>query len=216
MSGFWSTFTEHLRNLAGKSMADLPAHVVRQIDATLEAADLVEGVAASAIDLGTATEAMRSVEHAGDSARADLVVALASAFATPIDREDLFRLSRSTDDVLDNLRDFLREVRLFDPSDLSECQPMLSPVSEGLRCLRDGVASIATDGSAVAASTLATRKAGTAIRRGYEEGLAALFERPVTAETLKQRELLRRLDVVGLRLTEAADTLADGWLKRGR
>ncbi len=216
MSAWWDTFRNHLRNLAGRSMADLPAHVVRQIDATLEAAGLIEGVADSSIDLEVATELMQSVEHAGDDARADLIVALSSAFSTPIDREDLFRLSRSTDDVLDNLRDFLREVRLFGPDDLAPCRPLLSPVSEGLRCLRDGVASIARDGAEVAPSTLATRKAGTAIRRGYEEALANLFTMPVTSETLKQRELLRRLDVVGLRLTEAADALADGWLKRGR
>ncbi len=205
-----------LRNLTGRGRADLPAHVIRQIDATLDAATLVQSVVESTMMLDSATEAMRSVEHAGDEARAELIVALSSAFNTPIDREDLFRLSRSTDDVLDNLRDFLREVRLFLPADLVPCRPLLAPVSEGLRHLREGVSSIAGKGTIVDLSTLATRKAGTAIRRGYEERLADLFAQPISAETLKQRELLRRLDIVGLRLCEAADALADGWLKRGR
>lgn len=205
-----------IRHLTGRARADLSAHVLRQIDATLEAAALVEEVVQDPTLLGSVSDAMRDVEHAGDSARADLVVALASAFSTPIDREDLFRLSRSTDDVLDNLRDFLREVRLFEPADLTPCRPLLPPVSEGLRHLRVGVASIQSSGLLVDRSTMATRKAGTAVRRSYDEELANLFALPITSETLKQRELLRRLDVVGLRLTEAADALADGWLKRGR
>ena len=38
---------------------------------------------------------------------------LAGVLVTPVDREDLFRLSRSIDDVLDNLRDFVREWDLY-------------------------------------------------------------------------------------------------------
>ncbi len=205
-----------IKHLTGKARSDLSTHVLRQIDATLEAAALIELVVSDGRNLDTASGKMRGVEHAGDRARADLVLALSSAFSTPIDREDLFRLSRSTDDVLDNLRDFLREVRLFSPEGLEPCRALLPPLSDGLRHLRDAVSSIQHDGTTVERSTLATRKAGTAIRRGYEEELANLFGLPITSETLKQRELLRRLDVVGLRLSEAADALADGWLKRGR
>ncbi len=204
-----------LRHLTGRGRAELAGHVVRQIDATLEAVALAEGVVEAEVALDEAIETMRGIEHVGDSARATLVAALSRSFSTPIDREDLFRLSRSTDDVLDNLRDFLNEVRLFMPCDLMPCRPLLPPVHDGLRHLREGVLSMGGDGSTVDQSTLATRKAGTAIRRSYEERLAKLFVEPISSETLKQRELLRRLDVVGLRLTEAADALADGWLKRG-
>lgn len=207
---------QRLRHLTGRARADLLAHVLRQIDATHKAAALVEDVGDGVIALEAAADAMRVVEHDGDRARADLVIALSSAFSTPIDREDLFRLSRSIDDVLDNLRDFLREARLFAPADLIPCRPLLPPISDGLRHLREGVLSVGGSGTTVDQSTLATRKAGTAIRREYEKELARLFTLPMNSELLKQRELLRRLDVVGLRLSEAADALADGWLKRGR
>jgi uncharacterized protein len=36
----------------------------------------------------------------------------------------------------------------------------------------------------------------------------------VTTEVLRRRELLRRVDVTGLRLAEAADALSDGAVKR--
>lgn len=205
-----------LRDLTGRGRFALAGHVVAQIDATLEAVALVDAVIEEHVALDVTTDEMRAVEHRGDRARAALVSALAGAFSTPIDREDLFRVSRSTDDVLDNLRDFLREVRLFMPCDLRSCKPLLAPVRDGLEHLRVGVSSMGGDGTLVEPSTLATRKAGTAVRRCYEEGLAQLFVEPISSDTLKQREFLRRLDVVGLRLTEAADALADGWLKRGR
>ena len=54
------------------------------------------------------------------------------------------------------------------------------------------------------------------VRRLYQQKLAELLNEPLDNETLKRRELLRRLDVVGLRLGEAADALADGVLKRSR
>lgn len=43
-----------------------------------------------------------------------------------------------------------------------------------------------------------------------------LDEPEVTPQMLKRRELLRRLDVVGLRLGEAADALADGAVKHSQ
>lgn len=207
---------QRFRTLTNGGWNDLIAYLLRQIDATLEAEALINNVADSSMEVERATELMRTTEHRGDKARAGLVVALSHVFSTPIDREDLFRLSRSIDDVLDNLRDFLREVRLFAPKDLTLCRPLLPPINDSLRYLREGVVSIQHNGIHVDDSTLATRKAGNLIRRGYQQSLATLFNLPIDSETLKQRELLRRLDIVGLRLSEAADALADGWLKRGR
>jgi hypothetical protein len=45
--------------------------------------------------------------------------------------------------------------------------------------------------------------------------LAKLYAGELSVETLKARDLLRRLDVVGLRLNEAADFLLDASVKRG-
>ena len=52
------------------------------------------------------------------------------------------------------------------------------------------------------------------IRRLYDVELGKLFHGKVTMKIFKIRELLRRLDVVGLRLNEAADVLADAAVKR--
>ncbi|MCL4508020.1 MAG: DUF47 family protein [Chloroflexi bacterium] len=200
--------------LSGHSSQVFSHYVVKQLRATTGAAELVREVVEGMTPVTEARARIKGIENDGDRTRGELVLALSRAFTTPIDREDLFRLSRSVDDVLDNLRDFLREADLFGVEDLTPCAPLLPPVLEALERLSRAAMLLTSLVPEVSLEALAARKAGNLIRRNYEEELARLFERPLTGELLKQRELLRRLDVVGLRIGEAADALADGYIKR--
>lgn len=211
-----ASVTKVLKELAGRTGVDLVEVVSEQLRATVEGARLVQAAIAGSVELDETASSMERLEHAGDAARAELVRNLSRVLVTPIDREDLFRVSRSVDDVLDNLRDFLREARLFHSTRLEHCAPLLPPLLDALERLSEAVDSLHASrvDDEVNRHCLAARKAGNQIRRSFDEALAALFSEPVSAETLKVRELLRRLDVVGLRLVEATDALADGWLKR--
>jgi uncharacterized protein Yka (UPF0111/DUF47 family) len=133
---------------------------------------------------------------------------------TPIDREDLFRVSRSVDDVLDNLRDFAREVDLYDVADRRFAKPILKALIEGIEALAVAVEALAGSPYEITEATLSARKSAGLVRRLYQEALGTLFASEPDVETLKQYELLRRLDMVGLSLGEAADALADGAVKR--
>ena len=205
---------ELMRDLYGRRQQLFAALLVEQLDATIEAARLVDDVVRGRSALPEARVAMTRVEHEGDDKRAELISELSRCLTTPIDREDIFRLSRSVDDVLDNLRDFLREAELFEPVDLEPFRRVLPPILDALTCLRTASAALVKLSSEISLQTLAARKASNAIRREYELVLADLFADPTAAEVLKQRELVRRLDVVGLRIAEAANALADGYIKR--
>jgi uncharacterized protein Yka (UPF0111/DUF47 family) len=205
---------ELMRDLSGRRQQLFAALLVEQLDATIEAARLVDDVVRGRSALPEARVAMTRVEHEGDDKRAELISELSRCLTTPIDREDIFRLSRSVDDVLDNLRDFLREAELFEPVDLEPFRRVLPPILDALTCLRTASAALVKLSSEISLQTLAARKASNAIRREYELVLADLFADPTAAEVLKQRELVRRLDVVGLRIAEAANALADGYIKR--
>jgi uncharacterized protein len=158
---------------------------------------------------------MGRIEDAGDAERAALVGGLHESFMTPIDREDLFRLSRSIDDVLDNLRDFVRELDLMGVQAPEHFVDILEALGEGLRQLGHAVHQVTVEISGVPESALAAKKAGNHIRQLYQVAIADLLSGDeVRMEVLRRRELLRRLDVVGLRLGEAADALADGAMKR--
>ena len=149
-----------------------------------------------------------------DEARARLVEQLSRSLVTPIDREDLFRLSRSIDDVLDHLRDFAREVDMYDVDDRRFAKPIIKALIEGIEALAVAVDGLAGPADAITDATLAVRKSAGAVRRLYQEALRGLFSSKIDGEALKEWELLHRLDMVGLSLGEAADALADGAVKR--
>lgn len=202
------------QDLAGGRQKVFSGLLVEQIDATIEAARLVDSVVTGRMPVGPARVEMSRVEHAGDDKRAELITELSRSLTTPIDREDLFRLSRSVDDVLDNLRDFLREAELFEPVSLELFAPVLVPVTKALVFLRRASSGLTKLTPEVSDLSLSARKASSAVRREYEIMLAGLFSSATSPEILKQRELGRRLDVVGLRIAEAANALADGCMKR--
>lgn len=192
----------------------LTASLRAQVDATLLGADLCRALAAGEKIAAAARLEMTEIEHLGDRHRGELVDAMATTLVTPIDREDLFRLSRSVDDVLDSLRDFVSEYDLFEVQSPCGLFTMIEALATGLREFRTAVdGMIERTGEALVAS-LATKKRCRAIRQGFEEALAELFRQPVTSDVLKNRELLSRLDKAGVALGEAADALADGALKR--
>ena len=205
---------ELARDLSGRTQHLFTELLVEQLDATIEAGRLVDEVVRGHLDVPAARAAMTRVEHAGDSKRAQLIYELSRCLTTPIDREDIFRLSRSVDDVLDNLRDFLREAELFEPVNLQPFRRVLPPILEALTCLRTASAALVKLSPEISLQTLAARKASNSIRKEYEIVLAGGFTNSADSEVLKQRELVRRLDVVGLRIAEAANALADGYIKR--
>jgi uncharacterized protein Yka (UPF0111/DUF47 family) len=200
-----------LRELSRRSDADMTQLLLEQVGVGIQGARLARQAVCGALPSAAAREQMAAIEHHGDEARELLVTAVATSFVTPFDREDVFRVSRSIDDVVDNLRDFVRELDLFQAAD-HRCAPVIDAVIDGLERLERALAGAASN--EVHARTLAAKKACNNIRRAYERQLAELFDGDVTADMLRRRELLRRLDVVGLRLGEAADAFADAAMKR--
>ncbi|MFI5262570.1 MAG: DUF47 domain-containing protein [Candidatus Limnocylindrales bacterium] len=203
-----------VRDLTSSASQRFIAHLDGQLRATMAGAALVRQAVAGEVARAAAVEQMREIEHQGDAFRLDLIRELNRSIVTPIDREDLFRLARSIDDILDNLRDFLREWDLFEMEPWAAIGPVIDAVVAALVEMQGAVAIMASEPAHINARAMAAKKAGNGIRRLYELELAALYREPVSTAMLKQRDLLRRLDVVGLRFGEAADILSDAAVKR--
>ncbi|MFI6504611.1 DUF47 domain-containing protein [Nonomuraea typhae] len=200
--------------MTGRMDSALTDALLGQLEATKEGAWLAMAMIGGEVGRTGAHEQMRSIEHLGDDERRRLVEELRTALVTPIDREDLFRLSRSIDDVLDSLRDFVRESHLYRVPDQIRFSPMLDQVIVGIDALEDAVRDLAAQPSAVAHDALEAKKAGGAIRRMYQYEISRIFSGEVTAVALKERELVRRLEIVGMAIGDAADAIADGSMKR--
>ncbi|MGC8628464.1 MAG: DUF47 domain-containing protein [Acidimicrobiales bacterium] len=201
-----------LGRVSGSSLVDL---LVQHVKVALEGANFAASVLGSHGDQGDVVGRMEEIEHEGDRWRKQLVEGLSKALVTPIDREDMFRLSRSIDDVLDNIADFVREWDLYRPADSRLLLGLLSAVADGLQQLALTVEALTKDPGTVTQAGLPAKKSANQVRRRYQLALAKLYAGELSVETLKARDLLRRLDVVGLRLNEAADFLLDASVKRG-
>lgn len=59
-------------------------------------------------------EKMHSIEHSADEKKHEMAEALAKAFVTPVDREDLDMLSHKIDDVTDTVEEILQKFYIFD------------------------------------------------------------------------------------------------------
>lgn len=200
-----------LRGHSGRRFVEL---LVGQVEATLCGARLVERAARGELEWAAARVEMREIEHRGDSFRESLIVELGTAIITPIDREDLFRVSRSIDDVLDNLRDFVRQCDVFDIRDAEVVVPVVEKVVVAVTAIGEAITDIVDAPRRITRQATLAKKAGNGIRRAYDDALAKLFAGELRMDVLKQREALRRLDIVGLRLGEAADALSDAAVKR--
>jgi hypothetical protein len=211
---FGGRISRLIRDLSGASSDAFRGYLLGALDATIDGSVLVRRLVAGEIGGVEASELMRGIEHRGDAERARLVTELRTALVTPIDREDLFRLSRAIDDILDNLRDFVREWTLFDMDRSVVLAPVAEVVADAVVDLRAAVEALVTDPRAISPRALSAKKSTNAIRRAFDAQMAALLVGDVTVRMLRERELLRRFDVVGLRLGSAADSLGDAAVKR--
>ncbi len=59
-------------------------------------------------EIGASILALHEIEHAGDGKKHEMNAALAKAFVTPVDREDLALISQNIDDVTDSIEEILQ------------------------------------------------------------------------------------------------------------
>lgn len=202
------------RDLSGRTDASLMSGILQQLDVTSQGAELTVSAVRGEVDSARARTLMGDLEHNGDRAREAVVDRLATSLSTPIDREDLFRLSRAVDDILDTLRDFIREMDLLQ---VVELDVLLEPTQAIVEAVRDLTEAVQTVGEAPRRVPIAALKAKkNTISQMYQAALQELLSRELRTETLKVSELLRQLDHVGLRLDDAANALSDGVVKRGQ
>lgn len=74
-----------------------------------EAADMLKDVLSSfnPESLSERLKELHEVEHKGDRKRHEITAVLVRAFITPLEREDILKLSQSLDDVIDSIEDIV-------------------------------------------------------------------------------------------------------------
>ncbi len=156
---------------------------------------------------------VQTLEKEADELRRILIDDLNHTFVTPIDREDLFALSRTIDDVLDYGNTTLDEMVMLGVKPNAHLQRFASLLHEATEELYLAVTQlkdhpqVALD-HAMRAKALENRTEGV-----YRAALAELFAAPDTLEDiitiLKTREIYRHLSNAADRGDEAANIIGD-------
>lgn len=164
------------------------------------------------------SQKVTQIEKDADEVRRILIDELNRTFVTPFDREDIFALSLTIDDVLDYANTTVEEMYMLDIVPNTFIERMVSLLTDAAREIYAGVLrledhpNVAND-HAVRAKALENR-----VETVYREAIADLFQAPHdidhVVEMLKLREVYRHLSNAADRGDEAANVIGDIVVKR--
>jgi predicted phosphate transport protein (TIGR00153 family) len=186
-------------------------HISDQAKLTLEGLDALKTYLAT--QETAASDLLETKEKAADEARRILIDDLNRTFVTPFDREDIFALSRTIDDVLDYAYSTVSELLILKVAPTEYMLTMASLLRDAanelfmaVNCLEEHPA-VAND-HAQRAKALENRVEGV-----YREALADLFKGAEdikhVVKMMKLREVYRHLSNAADRGDEAANVIAD-------
>ena len=158
-------------------------------------------------------DAVRRMEKEADEVRRILVDELNHTFVTPMDREDIFALSRAIDDILDYAYSTLDEMTVLHVTPNTYLQRMVSLLRDAANEVNLAMLRL-KDHPGVAVDHAQRAKAlENRVESVYREAIAALFEGPSDpehiVEMLKLREIYRHLSNAADRGDEAANIISD-------
>jgi predicted phosphate transport protein (TIGR00153 family) len=152
-------------------------------------------------------------EKEADEVRRILIDELLRTFITPIDREDIFALSRAIDDVIDYANTTVDEMEILKVTPTPYMRRIASLLRDAAYELHLGVQRV-EDHPRVASEHAQRAKAlENRVEGVYREAVADLFSGPQdvkhVVEMLKQREVYRHLSNAADRGDEAANVIAN-------
>lgn len=149
------------------------------------------------------------IEEEADDLRRILIEALNKTYVTPIDREDIFALSRAIDDMCDYSKSTVEEMLLFQVGTNEHIKKM----TETLRVAADHISKAVQymkSNPAVANDHLVqAKKTENRMEHLYRAALVDLFKTSDVLNIMKLREIYRHLSNAADRGDEAANIIGD-------
>ncbi len=156
---------------------------------------------------------LERLEREGDECRRILIDELNRSFVTPIDREDLFGLSRAIDDVLDYGYTTLDEMVTLGVAPNVYMHRLVSILREAAEELHLAVVQLKDRPKLALDHAVRAKQLENRVESVYRSAIADLFKEPKTVEDivsiLKIRETYRHLSNAADRGDEAANIIGD-------
>jgi predicted phosphate transport protein (TIGR00153 family) len=156
---------------------------------------------------------LKQLEKEGDELRRILIDELNRTFVTPIDREDIFALSRAIDDVLDYAHTTVSEMSILHVLPNDFLRRMASLLHEAAEEIVLAVQHMMQRPSLAADHASRAKAFENRVENVYREALAELFSDPQDLQDvvrmLKLREIYRHMSNAADRGDEAANIIGD-------
>ena len=136
-----------------------------------------------------------AVETEGDMARRILIDELNNTFITPIDREDLFDLSRHIDEILDYAKTTVDEIRLFNVTPNKDMAKMIFILLEMTQRIHLAVNNLEERPAISKEEAIKVKKLENKMGDACVNSLARLFDEEDDFKSiLKYREIYRNIN----------------------
>ena len=135
---------------------------------------------------------VKNIEREADELRRILVEELHQTFVTPMDREDIYALSRAIDDIADYANSTVDEMEIYEVSTDDHLREMVEILKKATREINDAVKAKSYE---------------NVMEKAYHSALADLFKKTDTVYMLKMREIYRHLSNAADRSDEAANII---------
>jgi hypothetical protein len=150
---------------------------------------------------------VKDVEREADELRRILVEELHQAFVTPMDREDIYALSRAIDDIVDYANSTVDEMEIYEVSSDERLREMVEILRKAAREISDAVKILETYPHIAMERAVKAKSYENAMEKAYHTALADLFKKTDTVYMLKMREIYRHLSNAADRGDEAANII---------
>lgn len=151
---------------------------------------------------------VRNIEREADELRRILIQELDQTFITPIDREDIYQLSRAIDDVVDYANTTVDEMEIYEVKGDVHIKEMVNILRKAARELNDAVKILKDYPKIASEHAVKAKSYENQMEKAYHKALADLFKGTDTVYMLKMREIYRHLSNAADRGDEAANIIS--------
>ncbi|MBF0191026.1 MAG: DUF47 family protein [Magnetococcales bacterium] len=172
---------------------------------------------------------VRELEKKGDEVKARNMSVLNQAFATPMDREDIYRAVASIDQIMNYAKTTIREMEVLSLAPDAFTLEMAKLLQEGVASLQNGFKKLSVTPALADEDAIAASKAERNTEKAYRRAISELFQADAAMlkslddkepgakskamtqvmEMFKRRELYRHLSNSADQVAKAGDVLHD-------
>ena len=159
---------------------------------------------------GRSCHVIELTEKDADQTRRDLISYVQNTFITPLDRHDLFALSRSFDDLTDAVKDLKDFILFFEFAPTAKNIEMATLTEESINLLTASMKDFSAENTDnFWAGLVKVKKNDSQVKRLYWANIKEIEEESSMQSIITSREFCRDLRNLSKKVDKAADRLGD-------